>query len=363
MPIDPWSPVPLPCGLALPNRLALAALTNTQSHPDGTCSDEERAFLVRRAAGGFGLVATCAAHVTPDGQGWPGELGVWGDHQLPGLTALAAAIRERGAVPVAQLFHGGVRAPRDVTGVQPWSASAFTEDKPGFEVPRAATDDDLARIVAAFRDAAVRAARAGFGGVEIHGAHGYLLCQFLSRVHNVRTDGWGGDLPGRARLIRTVTREIRAAVPARFAVGVRLSPEDLGQARGLDLDESLTVARWLAEDGVDWVHVSLWDWRKPTTKRPDQHALPLFRAAVPPEVPILTAGTVWTHDDVHAVLELGADGVAVGRAAIVDPDWPTRVVRDHLDPIRPPRTADQLHQAAVSPRFVEYLRRFKTLVA
>lgn len=356
-------PVPLRCGAVLPNRLALASLTNQQSRADGTCSPEERAFLERRAVGGFGLVATCAAHVAPDGQGFEGELGVWGDHQLPGLRGLAAAIRGAGAVPIAQPFHGGVRAPSALTGVQPVSASVFHEDKPGFEVPRAATESDIDGFVVAFREAAVRVADAGFAGVEIHGAHGYLLCQFLSRVHNTRADGWGGELDGRARLIRTVTREIRAAVPAPFVVGVRLSPEDMGQARGLDLDESLQLARWLAEDGVDYVHASLWDCRKNTAKRPDAHPIPLFRAALPSDVALIVAGGVWTRDDALAACGLGADVVAVGRAAIVDPDWPIHVARDGGEPLRTPRTPEQLGEVAVSPAFVRYLQRFKGFVA
>jgi 2,4-dienoyl-CoA reductase-like NADH-dependent reductase (Old Yellow Enzyme family) len=355
-------PLPLRCDAALPNRLALAPLTNQQSHADGTLSDEELAWLERRAQGGFGLVSTCAAHVTRDGQGFDGELGVWGDHQLPGLARMASALHAHGAVSLVQLFHGGVRAPSRLTGLQPLSASEFVEDKPGFEVPRAATEQDIERIVSAFREAAQRSIQAGFHGVEIHGAHGYLLSQFLSRTQNLRTDAWGGDLAGRARLVRTITRQIREVLPAGAIVGVRLSPEDAGQARGLDLDESLTVARWLAEDGVDFVHASLWDWKRNTAKRPEQHPVPLLREVLPREVALVAAGNVWTRQDAEELLALGADVVSVGRAAILDPDWPRRVGRDGQEPVRPPRTVEQLAQVAISPGFVDYLRRFKGLV-
>src|SRR5262249_17930319 len=145
----------------------------------------------RRAQGEFGLVSTCAAHVTEDGKGFDGQLGVWGDHQLPGLRRLAHALKAAGTVPITQLFHGGVRSPSRLTGVQPLSASPFVEAKPGFEVPRPATAEDLDRIIAAFQAAAERSRETGFEGVEIHGAHGYLLCQFLSVIHNTRTDEWG----------------------------------------------------------------------------------------------------------------------------------------------------------------------------
>ena len=153
------------------------------------------------------------------------------DRQLPGLTTLAHALRAHGAVPVVQLYHGGVRSPARLTGQRPWSASEFSEDRPGFEVPRAATDDDLARVVRDFAAAAARARDAGFLGVELHGAHGYLLGQFLSATMNTRDDAWGGPLAHRARLLREVTRAARDRGGPGFLVGVRLSPEDFGFTR------------------------------------------------------------------------------------------------------------------------------------
>lgn len=358
--LDPFR---LRSGAALRNHLALAPLTNQQSHPDGRLSDEEHAWLVRRAAGGFGLVLTAATHVAPEGQGFDGQMGVWGDHQLPGLTRLASAVREAGGVPVAQLFHGGVRSPSRLTGRQPVSASVFHEDSPGFEVPRALTDAEIEGVVAQFVGAARRVAAAGFGGVELHGAHGYLLGQFLSSTQNTRDDSWGGDPARRAALVRRVARDVRAAVPAPFAVGVRLSLEDFGNAKGLDLDECVAAAAGLAEDGVDYVHLSLWNWRRNTKKRPDQHPVPLVRGALPADVAIVAAGDVWTADDADQLSALGADIVCVGRAAIVDPDWPRHVVAERAEPIRGPRTPEQLAEVAVSPAFVTYLRRFRDLVA
>jgi 2,4-dienoyl-CoA reductase-like NADH-dependent reductase (Old Yellow Enzyme family) len=105
-----FDPLVFRSGLRAPNRMVLAAMTNQQSHPDGSLSEEELRWLVRRAEGGFGTVTTCAAHVAKDGQGWPGELGVFDDALLPGLRRLAAALRERGAASLVQIFHGGVRA-------------------------------------------------------------------------------------------------------------------------------------------------------------------------------------------------------------------------------------------------------------
>ncbi len=358
-----FTPITFRSGAVASNRLALAPLTNQQSHDDGTLSDAERLWLERRAAGGFGLVETCAAHVSEDGKGFDGQLGVWGDHQLPGLRALAAGLAARGALGLVQLYHGGVRSPSRLIGQQPWSASSFDEAREGFERPRPATDADLERVHRDFVAAAMRARTAGFAGVELHGAHGYLFSQFLSRTMNLRSDGWGGALNNRARLLREVTRAVRAECPAPFLLGVRLSPEDFGHAHGLDLDESLQVAAWLAEDGVDYVHLSLWDVRRNTAKRPQEHAIPLFRAAVPDAVRIVVAGKIWTPADAAAQIDRGADLVALGRSAILNPDWPRRAVDPDFTPERGPLTRAQLHDRAISDAFVDYLGRFPGMVA
>ncbi len=357
-----FAPITLRCGLVIPNRITLAPLTNQQSQADGLLGEDELRFLARRADGGFGLITTCAAYVALDGKAWDGELGIDRDACLPGLTRLAARIHAGGATAMVQLFHGGVRADRAVTGEQPWSASSWEDDAPGFVSPRAGSEADLVRVIEQFAAAAARAQAAGFDGVEVHGAHGYLLSQFLSRTINARTDAWGGDLAGRSRLIREVTRAVRARCGAAFAVGVRLSLEDFGQARGLDLDDSLQVARWLADDGIDVLHASLWDVTRPTTKRPDEHPLQILRALLPREVALMTAGTIWTRTDAEAVLARGADLIALGRSGILNPDWPRDAARDGA--IRqPPITRAELGDRAVSPRFAEYLTRWKNLVA
>lgn len=347
-----FDPLTLKCGLVLPNRIALAPMTNGQSLADGHLGEDELAWLARRADGGFGMIETCAAYVARDGKAWAGELGVDRDDGLPGLTRLASRLRRGGAAAIVQIFHGGVRAASALTGEQVWSASTWHEDGPTFEVPRTATAADVERVIEQFAAAAERCERAGFDGVELHGAHGYLLGQFLSRTMNPR------PFEERAHLIRAATRAVRARTSPKFCVGVRLSPEDRGSAKGLDLDESLQVARWLADDGADFIHASLWDATKPTVKRPDEHPIPLFRAAVPRDVALFVAGAIWTHGEAEAALARGADVVAIGRAAILNPDWP------HTDGVkRTPATRAELIDRAVSPTFVEYLTRWKGFVA
>ena len=350
-----FEPLRFRTGLTAPNRIFLAPLTNMQSHADGSLGDDELRWLTSRADGGYGLVMTCAAHVARDGQGWPGELGVFDDSLLPGLTTLASAIRARGAVSMVQIFHGGVRADAAVTGVQPWSASDG-------EGARAATRDDIDRVIVQFADAAERSRKAGFDGVEIHGAHGYLFTQFLSATQNQRTDEWGGALENRARLLRDTLRAVRTRVGSSFTVGVRLSPENFGNAKGLDLDESLQTARWLAEDGADFIHLSLWQALLNTAKRPDEKAIPMFRAVLPADVTVLAAGAIWSRSEAERVLSLGADAVVLGRSAIANADWPRRAIDPSWEPRRPPVTVDALIESGLSPRFAESMRRFKGFV-
>ena len=350
-------------GLAIRNRIWLAPMTNLQSLPDGLLGDDELAWLARRADGGFGLISTCAAYVARDGKAWDGQLGIDREETLPGLARFAARLRRGGGAAIVQLFHGGVRAASKLTGEQVWSASTWHEDGTSFEAPRPATLADLERVIGQFADAASRAQRAGFDGVELHGAHGYLLSQFLSATMNPRTDGWGGDPAGRARLVREVTRAVRARVGPSFTVGVRLSLEDFGYARGLDLDESLDVARALCDDGVDFVHASLWDAAAMTKQRPEAHPLTLLRAAVRPEVRIIAAGGIWTPAEAAVLFERGADAIALGRAAILDPDWPVRARAPGFEPIRPPATRAHLLELGVSPVFAQYLARWKGFVS
>ena len=143
---------------------------------------------------------------------------------------------------------------------------------------------------------------------------------------------------------------------------MRLSPEDFGNAKGLDLDESLTVARWVAEDGVDFVHLSLWNALRNTNKRPDEHAVTAFRAVVPKDVRLIVAGSLWTREEAESMLAKGADAVALGRSAIANPDWPTRIADPAWEPKRPPLTRDELLARGLSPGFVDYMSSWKGFV-
>lgn len=347
-----FEPLTLPCGATLSHRVTLAPLTNLQSNPDGTLHDDEFQWLTRRA-GAFAIVSTCAAYVSDEGKAWSGQLGIAGRQHEEGLRRLASAIGESGSLGLVQLHHAGAKADQATTKLS-------TVDAPGI---RGATSADLERVVDDFVSAARRAQKAGFAGVEIHGANGYLFTQFLAPEDNPREDDYGGDLDGRARLLRETVHAVRASTSASFIVGVRISPVDTWSRRGLLLTDATTLVQSLADDGADYVHLSLRDaGGPPPFEDTDTPVVTTLRAALPEGVALISAGGVWTRSDAEAVLERGADVVAVGRAAIVHPDWPQRITDPGFEPTRPPWTPDQLRAADVGADLLAYLRRFPGLV-
>lgn len=329
----------------------LAPLTNTQSNPDGTLSDLEYRWLAMRAIGGFGLTMTCASHVQEVGQGFPGQLGIFDDRHVEGLGRLATALNDAGTVSYVQLHHAGIRAAASVTGLQPVGPSDH-----GPTGSRALTADEIEGVVEGFASAARRAQDAGFHGVEVHGAHGYLLCQFLSAEHNLRTDQYGGSLENRARLLREVIAAIRAACGERLAISVRLSPERFG----LRIDEMLDVYRMLVSDGVvDLLDLSLFD----VDKQPEDPAFAgrslteIFSTEPRGTARLGVAGKLHDPADAQRVVDCGVDVAVLGKVGILHHDYPARALADpSWMPRHPPVTVDELEREGVSPKFVDYLR-------
>lgn len=342
-------------GLTSRNRTVLAAMTNRQSHADGTLSEEEIRFLLMRAEGGFGIVTTACAHVSADGQGFPGELGVFADRHVPQLKRLADGLRERGALSVVQIFHAGLRAPESLTGVQPLAPSAQATQDARCGAAREMTPADIQRIVEDHALAAGRIAAAGCDGIELHGAHGYLINQFLGRETNARRDAWGGV--GRPRFLQEVLTAVRRAVPPHMIVGLRISPE---KGCGFTLAEAVELCAALC-DQLDFLHLSCWDSFQPSQANPRLTITQVFRAAIPGLPPVITTGSVWDGRQAAEVLRQGADLVGVGRAAIANPSWASEVIANPrlYRPLQPPFTEEDLERrCGLSPVFVYYMRRW-----
>lgn len=350
-----FEPLTFAHGPAWRNRLMLAPLTNQQSHPDGRLSDEELRWLEMRGQGGFGMVMTAAAHVQAIGQGFPGQLGVFSDDHVPALSRLADALRRSGAVSSIQLHHAGSRSPAALVGT-PVSPSASDNGA------RALTLEEVERLRDDFIAAARRADRAGFDGVEVHGAHGYVLAEFLSPTINRREDRYGGSAENRARIVFEVIEGIRATCRPDFQIGLRLSPERFGQ----DLGEILAVAaRAMGEARIDYLDMSLWDvFKQPEDETRRERTLLEWFADLPRgKVRLGVAGKIMGGRDAAHVLERGCDFAVIGRAAILRHDFPERVRQDgdYVSPVLPV-TARHLADEGLSKPFLDYMRTWKGFV-
>ena len=348
---DLFSPIAFARGPAWKNHFMLAPLTNTQSEPDGSLSDAEFEWLVHRADGGFGMVMTCAAHVQRIGQGFPGQLGVFSDDHLPGLTRLAGAIRARGAVSSVQLHHAGLRSPKDLIGAAPVGPSDDTATG-----TVALSEAGVEALIEDFIAAAVRAERAGFDGVELHGAHSYILCAFLSPETNRRNDRWGGSPKNRARIVWEIIEGVRARTRPDFQLGLRLSPERFG----LVFEDMLALATDVMVSGqLDYLDMSLWSVFKPPVDPVFAHRRLIDWYADLPrgDTRLGVAGKLMSGDDVRQVLEAGVDFPIIGRAAILAHDFPNRIEADPDYQSPPlPVTAGHLSSQRLSARFVDYMR-------
>jgi 2,4-dienoyl-CoA reductase-like NADH-dependent reductase (Old Yellow Enzyme family) len=351
-------PLDLAHGPAWRNRLMLAALTNLQSGADGVLSDDEFNWLTKRAEGGFGAVSTCASHVRKQGIGFPGQLGIWDDRHLDGLKRLAAKLNHEGAHSIVQLHHAGMRTPRELIEGAPECPS----DNEKFGA-KALTSDGVERLKDDFVAAAKRAAAAGFNGVELHGAHGYILCQFLSPEINRRDDQYGGTPENRARILFDLVDRVRDECPADFSLGVRLSPERFG----VRLEEIVEVARrLLAEGRIDYLDMSLWDvFKLPADEALGDKPLLAFFTELPRgKVKLGAAGKIYSGSDAQRALDSGLDFVIIGRGAILHHDFPRQVeANPGFAATALPVSAAYLENEGLGPAFVDYMRGWEGFVA
>lgn len=358
MPVEKlFEPLALTRGPAMKNRFMLAPLTNCQSHADGRLSDEEFRWLTLRAEGGFALTMTCAAHVQAKGQGFPGQLGIFGDQHLEGLTRLASAIKAKGSLAAVQLHHAGNRSPKDLVG-----DVVCPSDDPATGA-RALTLAEVEQLRDDFIAAAKRAERAGFDGVELHGAHGYILLEFLSPKLNQREDRYGGSLENRARLIFEIIDGVRAQCRPNFQLGLRLSPERFGVL----LPEIRDVATEVLRQGkVDYLDMSLWDY---TIEAKDEAFAGRSLMSIFTEIPrgnvrLGVAGKIRDAQDAVKVIDAGCDYALIGRAAILKHDFPECVRRNPNYQSPPlPVSPDYLAREGLSPKFVTYMRTFPGFVS
>ena len=311
--------------LTLHNRLVLPPMASKTSGDHGYVSDDMIAYYEDICRGGYiGLVITEHAYIHMGGKASEGQMSVAEDGAIEGLQRLVDTIHGCGSKVICQINHAGSGTNVGVTGgLMPVGPSPVGHPKRAAERPREMTLEEIKALPKLFADAAVRAKKAGFDGVEIHGCHGYLLNQFLSPLTNLRTDEYGGSLENRVRIIQEVYAAVREAVGADYVVAVRLGGCDYMEG-GNTLADTAEAAKILAADGIDIFDLSggmtgiSVEGRKMAGYFSDMSAA--VKAAV--DVPVMLTGGIWSAQVGEEFLQSGAaDLIGVGRAMLADHRW------------------------------------------
>lgn len=323
-----FEPFDLTAGMTLRNRIVMAPMTTWSANDDATISDEEDAYYRARAT--VGLVITGCSHVTANGIGFTDEFASYDDRFLPSLRRLAAAAKSGGAPAILQIFHAGNKAlptVGDIVGASSGTVEASTF-VPGGATVRALTENEIGAIIADFGAATRRAIIAGFDGVELHGAHGFLIQNFLSPRSNRRTDDWGGSLDNRMRFPLAVVGEVQRVIAAEatrpFALGYRVSPEEPGEG-GLRIDESFVLVDRLIDAGIDYIHASLGSLLedRPIDVANGGTMVAMLLERIGGRALLMAAGHVRTPEQAVQARALGLPLVAVGQGLVMNPDWVT----------------------------------------
>ncbi|MFI9151455.1 NADH:flavin oxidoreductase/NADH oxidase [Streptomyces sp. NPDC053367] len=340
--------------LTIPNRVWMAPMCQYSAAPDGPDAgaphDWHFAHYAARAAGGTGLILTEATAVSPEGRISPYDLGLWNDTQVEAFRRITRFLAAQGTVPGVQLAHAG----RKASTAQPWKgggpvgadahgwtplAPSAVPFKEGHVVPEELTVDQIREIVGQFADAARRALAAGFEVVEVHGAHGYLINEFLSPYSNHRTDAYGGSYENRTRFPLEVVDAVRAVWPDDKPVFFRISATDWLDEGGWSADDTVRFARDLQAHGVDLLDVStggnVAEARIPAGPG---YQVP-FAARVKAEttLPVAAVGLITDPEQAEKILaNAEADAVLLGRELLRDPYWARRAARELGAEVRVP---------------------------
>ena len=322
--------VRLPNGVELRNPIVMAPMTTQLSFYNGEVTKDEIEYYENRSHD-IGAVITAAANVQEIGKGWHGELGIYDDRFIPGLRKLANAIKSKGAKAIVQIFHAGrMTSSKVLNGKQPVSASAVKSLREGAEVPRALESEEILQVIGDFKLATVRAIKAGFDGVEIHGANTYLIQQMYSAHSNRREDEWGGSREKRFKFIDELVDGVIATVKENaenpFIVGYRFSPEEFEEP-GLRMEDTFYLVDKLSVKELDYLHLSTNEYDRVSVEKEyaDKPIIDYVVDTANGRIPVLCPGGVETEEDVENVLSK-ADMVVVGRSLIHDPRWGQKIL-------------------------------------
>ena len=328
--------------LELKNRLVVSAMSSHMGNPDGTPNETVNAYLVAKVKGGWGLVFTEDLGITADAGSDPVVGSLWNDDQVPAWTETVRQVHAAGGLMGAQLYHAGRQRSLKAYDTYPVAPSALKEPAVPY-VPRALTVEEIHGLVAAFGEAAARAKKCGFDCVEIHGAHGYLLSQFMSPLFNRREDAYGGNFEKRMRVPVEVIRGIRKRLGPDFPLFFRCSVEEYLPG-GITLELARDIARTVADNGIDLFNVSvgLGETNRFTGPPPclpkgwNADRAAAIKEALEDRALVGVAGRIIDRESADAVLDSGkADLVVMGRALIADPDLPNKLAANRDDAVIP----------------------------
>ena len=321
---------PLTADITLRNRVIMAPMTTWSANHDGTVSEEELAYMRQRVKD-VGLVITGCTHVLENGIGFTKEFAAFDDRFIPSLAKLAQAAKSGGAPAILQIFHAGNKALPDlIPDADVVSASTLKTPTASFVdsqmMSRALSHAEVLDMVHAFGETTRRAIEAGFDGIELHGAHGFLIQNFFSPLFNQRTDEWGGSLEKRMSFPLAVVKEVKRVIQQYaqkpFALGYRMSVEEYDE-NGLRIQDSLQLIDRLIAAGIDYLHVSLVDVlnAKPVDSLEDALTITRVIKHLNHRIPLISAGQIRTPDQAERALALGLPLIAIGKALVMNPNW------------------------------------------
>lgn len=334
------SPLTLRNGQVLPNRFMKSALSEALGDRDCGPTDKLERLYSRWAAGNYGLVVTGNVMIDRRHRGEPGNVVIEDERHLDGLRRWAATFENTDTPLWMQINHPGRQANALVGGHQPVAPSAIKARVPGASKPRELTDAEIRELIERYATTAAVAEKAGFDGVQLHGAHGYLITQFLSPLSNQRDDAWGGDPERRRRFVVEVLRATRASVSSDFAIGIKLNSADF-QRGGFTEEESRDVVSALSAEGIDLIEVSGGSYEAPammgsmaeSTKAREAYFLEYAAALrdLAPDVPIAVTGGFRTTSAMESAVATGeCDIIGLGRPTCVIPDAPRQILDEGL---------------------------------
>ena len=308
---------------------------------DGTATERYIAYHEAKAKGGWGLIITEDYNVAPEGHGFSCTAGLWNDDQIESHTELPRRVHEQGATIIAQIYHCGRQTHTSAIpeGCHTRSSSAIACPF-GDEVPIPFTTEEVKEMVGKYGDTALRAKKCGFDGVEIHGAHGYLITQFFSPYSNKRLDEYGGNFWNRTRFAREIVADVRRKCGDDFIIGMRISADEFVEG-GLTIEDSKAIALMMEEAGVDLIHVSVANYLSVDLNVASAYTSHGWFTDWAKEIkellhiPVITVSRINDPFLADEILASGkADLVAMGRASLCDPDMPNKAKEGRFEDIR-----------------------------